>query len=174
MFFSSIKHLHDWDSEGFPNVRPEVKIEEQMYFHRAEALAKISSKILIISAEPKFEEMDFLVAKNSKRIIDDFQWIILGGESGDETGEYRYRPSEIAWYERAINDKKPHNNVAVYMKQVGSHLKKTMGLSVNHGEKQFEWPKNLRIKEFPLYGRFKNLSKYISKKIIMGLWPHCC
>jgi hypothetical protein len=49
-----------------------------------------------------------------------------------------------------------------------------MGLSVNHGEKQFEWPKNLRIKEFPLYGRFKNLSKYISKKIIMGLWPHCC
>jgi hypothetical protein len=29
------------------------------------------------------------VAKNGKRIIDDFQWIILGGESGDNTGEFR-------------------------------------------------------------------------------------
>lgn len=52
--------------------------------------------------------------------------------------------------ECAINDLKSHTNLAVYMKQVGSHLKKTMGLSAKHGDKQFEWPKNLRIREFPL------------------------
>lgn len=139
----------DWGDEGYSNVWLGVSIEEQKYFHRAETLAKIPAKVRFISAEPLLEEMDFLVAKNGKHIIDDFQWIILGGESGDETGEFRYRPSEIAWYERAIDDIKSNTNVAVFMKQVGSHLKKTMGLSAHNGDKQFEWPKNLRVREFP-------------------------
>lgn len=142
----------DWGDEGYSNVWLGVSIEEQKYFHRAETLAKIPAKVRFISAEPLLEEMDFLVAKNGKHIIDDFQWIILGGESGDETGEFRYRPSEIAWYERAIKDIKSNTNVAVFMKQVGSHLKKTMGLSAHNGDKQFEWPKYLRVREFPLYG----------------------
>jgi protein gp37 len=140
----------DWGEQGYPNVWLGVSIEEQMYFHRAETLAKIPARIRFISAEPLLKEIDFLVEKNGKRIIDDFHWIILGGESGDETGEFRYRPSEIAWYERAIEDIKLNTNVTVFMKQVGSHLKKKMGLSAHNGDKQFEWPKNLRVREFPL------------------------
>jgi protein gp37 len=88
----------DWGPNGYPNVWLGVTIEEQMYFHRAETLAKIPARVRFISAEPLLEEMDFLVSKNGKRIIDNIQWVILGGESGNEYGEYLYRPSEIAWY----------------------------------------------------------------------------
>ena len=139
----------DWGPNGYPNVWLGVTIEEQMYFHRAETLAKIPARVRFISAEPLLEEMDFLVSKNGKRIIDDFQWVILGGESGNEYGEYLYRPSEIAWYERAINDLKSQTNVAVFMKQLGSHLRKTMKLQHYHGGELAEWPSSLQIREFP-------------------------
>lgn len=140
---------NDWGKTGYSNVWLGVSIEEQKYFHRAESLAQVPCKLRFISAEPLLEEIDFLMTKKSKRIIDEFDWVILGGELGNECGEYRYRPSEIAWYERAINDLKSQSNVAVFMKQLGSHLRKTMKLQHYHGGELAEWPSSLQIREFP-------------------------
>jgi protein gp37 len=139
----------DWGNEGYPNVWLGVSIEEQMYFHRAETLAKIPAAVRFISAEPLLEELDMLVIKNGKRIIDDFHWVVVGGESGNEYGPHRYRPSEISWYERIVQDLKSQTNVAVFMKQLGSHLRKTMRLKHYHGGELAEWPSNLQIREFP-------------------------
>jgi protein gp37 len=139
----------DWGDEGYPNVWLGVSIEEQMYFHRAESLVKIPVRVRFISAEPLLEELDMLVVKNGKRIIDDFHWVVIGGESGNEYGPHRYRPSEIFWYERIVQDLKSQTNVAVFMKQLGSHLRKTMRLKHYHGGELAEWPSSLQIREFP-------------------------
>ena len=118
--------------------------------HRATTLSKIPAKLRFISAEPLLEEIDFLVEDdNGERIIDSFKWMILGGESGNEFGAYRYRPCEISWMERVIKDLKENTSVAVFNKQLGSHLRKTMGLKHPHGGNMSEWPTNLRIREFP-------------------------
>jgi len=74
----------------------------------------------------------------------------LGGESGSDHGPYGYRPSEIAWYEKAINDLKNNTNVAVFNKQLGCHLRNVLKLKHYHGGKMEEWPTNLQIREFPL------------------------
>lgn len=140
----------DWGKTGYSNVWLGVSIEEQKYFYRAECLAQVPCEIRFICAEPLLEELNFLVTKKGRRIIDEFQWVILGGELGNECGEYRYRPSEIAWYERAINDLKSQTNVAVFMKQLGSHLRKTMRLQHFHGGELAEWPSSLQIREFPV------------------------
>lgn len=139
----------DW-GDGYPNVWLGVSIETQQYFHRAETLSKIPAKIRFISAEPLLDEIDFLVEKDGRRIIDDFSWLILGGESGSDHGPYGYRPSEIAWYERAINDLKNNTNVAVFNKQLGCHLRNVLKLKHYHGGKMEEWPKNLQVREFPV------------------------
>ena len=139
----------DWGTEGYPNVWLGVSIEEQFFLHRAETLSKVPAKVRFISAEPLLEEINFLITRKGKRIIDDFQWVILGGEIGNECGEYKYRYSDIAWYERAINDLKSQTNVAVFMKQLGSHLRKTLKLKHYHGGELAEWPGSLQIREFP-------------------------
>ncbi len=118
-------------------------------FHRAETLAKIPVRVRFISAEPLLEELDMLVVKNGKRIIDDFHWVVIGGESGNDYGPHRYRPSEIEWYARMVSDLKTQTRVAVFVKQLGSHLRKTMRLQHYHGGELAEWPTNLQIREFP-------------------------
>lgn len=139
----------DW-GEGYSNVWLGVSVENQDYFQRAEVLTKIPSKIRFISAEPLLGEIDFLVEKDGRRVIDSFQWVILGGESGNDTGPYGYRPSEVSWYERAIKDLKENTTVAVFNKQLGCHLRNELKLKHYHGGKMEEWAKNLQVREFPL------------------------
>jgi len=138
----------DW-GEGWDNVWLGVTVESQKYMSRAAILADIPAKIRFISAEPLLEETDFLESFDGKRIIDSFHWLVLGGESGNETGKFRYRPSELAWYERAINDLKRETSVAIFMKQLGTHLHHSMGLEDRHGGDLDEWPDHIKIREFP-------------------------
>ena len=141
----------DWGN-GYPNVWLGTTVGVQSSFHRAEELAKIPAKIRFISAEPLLEEMDFLVKnEEGERIIDAFQWVILGGESGNDSGKFRYRPSQIEWYEKAIVDLKMNTSVAVFMKQLGTHLSKEFQFKKDrHGGEIENWPEHLQIREFPV------------------------
>ncbi len=138
----------DWE-EGWDNVWLGVTVENQECFQRAAILAKIPAKIRFISAEPLLEEIDFLEKIDGEQVINSFQWVLLGGESGNDYGNYRYRPSEISWYERAIDDLRKVPDMAIFVKQMGSHLKKTMNLKHYHGGEIKEWPKHLQIREYP-------------------------
>ena len=139
----------DW-GDGYPNVWLGTTVGVQSSFHHAEELAKIPAAIRFISAEPILEEIDFLVEKDGVRIIDSFHWVILGGESGNNTGKHRFRPSEIEWYENAITDLKTKTNVAVFMKQLGTHLSVELKFKKDrHGGEIENWPEHLQIREFP-------------------------
>ena len=77
-----------------------------------------------------------------------FDWVIIGGESGNDTGKYRYRPCELQWIESLVTQCKD-NNVLVFVKQLGTHLAKEMKMSERHGGNIEEFPKHLQIREFP-------------------------
>jgi protein gp37 len=139
----------DW-GDGWDNVWLGVSVENQEYFKRVGILSKIPAKIRFISAEPLLEEIDFLAEIDGERVIDSFQWVIIGGESGNSYGPYGYRPSEISWYEKAINDLKQNTSVAVFNKQLGCYLRDKLKLKHYHGGEMNEWPENLRVREFPV------------------------
>lgn len=136
----------DW-GEGWDNVWLGVSIESQKYLQRAEILASIPAKTRFISAEPLLEEVDFLALGKT---LESFHWCIVGGESGDETGKYAYRPCELKWIERICNDLKP-TNVKVFVKQTGTWLAKQLHLEDKYfGGKMEEWPKQIQVREFPV------------------------
>lgn len=75
-------------------------------------------------------------------------WVIVGGESGNETGKYRYRPCEFDWIESIVNACKAAG-VPVFVKQMGTYLAKRHGLGHRHGRDIENWPPNLQVREFP-------------------------
>ena len=140
----------DWGT-GWQNVWLGVSIGKQDSFHRAATLANIPAAIRFISGEPLLEELDFLTEMDGKRLIDSFQWVILGGESGDEFGPYQYRPCKIEWLQRAIHDLQTQTQAKVFVKQLGSHLSKEMGLKEKMGGNIHEFPEELQIRDFPAF-----------------------
>lgn len=76
------------------------------------------------------------------------QWLIIGGESGNETGPYRYRPCELEWIRHIIWN--VPCKLAVFVKQLGTHLAKQLKLKDRHGGDMNEWLDAwLRLREFP-------------------------
>ncbi len=148
-------HLpEDWGN-GWDNVWLGTSIGSQKSIERAWRLLDSPSKNYFLSLEPMYGSIDLndaeLLLANWRdkytigRYID---WVIIGGESGNETGKYRYRECKIEWIEQIINDCK-RSNTPVFVKQLGTHLSKTMGLKHRHGADINEWPKHLQIREFP-------------------------
>jgi protein gp37 len=139
----------DW-GEGYKNVWLGVTVESQKHFYRAETLANIPARTRFLSVEPLLEEMNLLVTdEDDDRIIDHYHQVIIGGESGNEIGKYRYRPCEPAWIRRIIQDLKNNTNVPVFVKQMGSYIRKIKSLKQPHGGDMNEWPKEFRIREWP-------------------------
>lgn len=134
-------HLPDDWEEGYPNVWLGVSIESDDQYWRKYALEEVNAKVKFISFEPLIGEITI----EDSRGMD---WIIIGGESGNETGKYKYRQCKIEWIEHLIND---GNNwgVNVFVKQLGTHLAKELNLKNRHGGDILEWPEHLQIREFP-------------------------
>lgn len=77
-----------------------------------------------------------------------FDWVIVGGESGNETGKYRYRPCELSWIEEIVKTFSSCG-VSVFVKQLGTYLSKQLKMSDRHGGNIDEFPEHLKIREFP-------------------------
>ncbi len=85
-------------------------------------------------------------------------WVIIGGESGNETGKYRYRECSI-WWMLAIVDQCKFYNIPVFVKQLGTYLAKARNMSDRHGGNINEFPAELQFREMPREG------KYIKSKV---------
>lgn len=133
----------DW-GEGWNNVWLGTSIGGQKAVKRLDHLEKAKAKTKFISFEPLHEQI-------KTGFVGMVDWVIIGGESGNETGKYRYRPCELEWIEYIVDSYKDHlmNDVAIFVKQLGTHLAKQMGLKDRHGGNIDEWPEHLRIREFP-------------------------
>lgn len=136
----------DWD-EGYNNVWLGTSVGSAKAINRADILSMIPAKIKFISFEPLHTRIETNWDSIWKT---QFDWVIIGGESGNDTGKYRYRPCEVAWIEE-ISSAFSTCGVAVFVKQMGTHLSKVLGMSDRHGGNIDEFPLSLRKREFPKY-----------------------
>lgn len=119
-------------------------------FRRLMELPIMSIKFL--SLEPLYDRI-YLPFEDMLVLPD---WIIVGGESGNDNGKYRYRECKLHWIENIVMSCGAHG-VPVFVKQLGTHLAKEMKLHDRHGGDINEWPEHLKIRNFPL-----DKSKFIS------------
>ncbi|GAB3164625.1 DUF5131 family protein [Telluribacter humicola] len=78
-------------------------------------------------------------------------WVIVGGESGNDSGAYRYRPCQVEWIEQIVEECKIEG-IPVFVKQLGTHLAKELKLKDRHGRNMEEWPAyldHLKVRQFP-------------------------
>jgi protein gp37 len=133
----------DWGT-GWGNVLLGVSVESQEYWSRADLLSKIPARSRFLSLEPLIGPIDVLQYTDGVKAIDSIDWVIIGGESGNENGKYRYRPCEIEWIEKIVNDLRSHApHVKIFIKQLGTYQYHKLGLLDRHGGNMDSWSENL-------------------------------
>lgn len=131
----------DW-GEGWDNVWLGTTVENNQSVSRIETLRQIPAKVRFISAEPLLADVDF-------QSLEGVHWVILGGESGNKKGQFRYRPMEIEWLESGIRQCQDQK-APVFVKQLGTYQKDVLELKDRHGGDMSEWPESYQIREMPL------------------------
>lgn len=144
----------DWGNNGYPNVWLGVSVENQERAdERIPALMGIPAVVRFLSCEPLLAPLnlrDYIYGYHESPL----HWIIIGGESGHETGKYRYRECDAEWIMSIISQ--CAGSVPVFVKQLGTFLAKKMFLKDSHGGDINEWGDlstyvniDIRIREFP-------------------------
>lgn len=132
----------DW-GDGWPHVWLGVSAENQKAAEtRIPILNDIPAAVRWLSCEP------LLGPVNLDGMLSNIHWIVVGGESGNENGQWRYRPCQLVWIYRIIGSSDWYN-IPVFVKQLGTHLSKGLSLKDRHGTKPAEWPTAMKRQEFP-------------------------
>lgn len=150
-----VEHLpEDW-GVGWYNVWLGTSVGSPNGMQRIYDLLKVPTLTRFISFEPLHQKVDMNID-----IIDlcNIHWAIIGGESGHDNGLYRYRPCEIEWIESLVRDLTP--TTAIFIKQLGTHLSKTLKMSDRHGGNIDEFPEHLRIRQFPIAPMYREDLKF--------------
>lgn len=141
-----MQHLPDDWGEGYNNVWLGTSVGSPNGIGRLYALQGIPAVVRFVSFEPLHEYIDMNLDISTLINID---WAIIGGESGNDNGPYRYRECHIEWMEDiAANIKSVGNRV--FVKQMGTYLAKKLKMSDRHGSNIHEFPASLQLREFPI------------------------
>jgi len=134
--------LPEWFNEVAHRVWIGVSIESTAFISRANHLMNLPCTTFI-SFEPLLGPIDW---NDSFSMVD---WIIVGGESGNDSGKWKYRRCKIEWFQNIIDGCIKYN-VPVFVKQIGTYLSKELQLvSDRHGNNISNFPDALRIRSFP-------------------------
>jgi protein gp37 len=120
----------DW-ALGYENVWLGVSVESKAYLWRMDTLRKIPAKVRFVSAEPLLEDLMPEFAQH----LDGFHWVIVGGESGNHSNNYR--PMDHEWARRIFAACK-ERNIAKFFKQSAGFTTETGTLL--DGEVIHEYP----------------------------------
>ena len=144
----------DWGQYGYSNTWLGVSIANENEKHRLGTLQRIKSPesrfLTFLSIEPLISPVDFLNCDEKlRKDFSNINWVIIGGESGNSYGKYRYRECQLEWIEGIVEQCKEFE-IPVFVKQLGTHLAKQMVLKDWVGGEPMEWPENLKIRQFPV------------------------
>lgn len=117
----------------------------------SDLIVPIQRGIKFLSLEPLHGAIDLdlhRMVDSGHKVGDLIDWVIVGGESGNENGKYRYRPCQLEWIESIVSQCNEFG-IAVFIKQMGTHLSKELKMSDRHGGNIDEFPEHLRIRNFP-------------------------
>lgn len=120
-----------------------TSVGSQKSIHRLNTLMDTECAIRFVSFEPLHGPVDL-----SGIDLSGLNWAIIGGESGNNKGKYRFRECRTAWMEDIIS--KLPSQTSVFVKQMGTHLAKELGMSDRHGTAMSEFPESLRKQNFPV------------------------
>ena len=141
----------DWGN-GYPNVWIGVSCENQKTFNeRVPILADIPARVRFLSIEPLLEHIRFsglLTVGKPKKLLSSIDWVIVGGESGNDAGEFRFRPCSVEWMESIVNACLVLN-IPAFVKQMGTDIATRHRMTDRHGGNIDEFPGSLQIREFP-------------------------
>lgn len=141
-----IQHLpSDW-GDGWNNVWLGTSVGSNKAMSRMYDLLDMPAKIHFVSFEPIHEHIEMNIDIGTLIKID---WAIIGGESGNDNGKYRYRPCQVEWIEEIVTAITSVGN-AVFVKQMGTFIAKQNRYKDRHGGNINEWPEHLKIRQFPL------------------------
>ena len=104
--------LQDVGQGWAKNVWMGVSVESQQYASRIEYLAPIAGAVKFVSAEPLIGELT-LADYMHRRLFD---WLIVGGESGNHVD--KLRPMELDWARR-LRDECEEYGIPFFLKQLG-------------------------------------------------------
>lgn len=142
---------HGWDNVWLgTSVGSQKAADERLHW-----LNYIYAKVKFVSVEPLHQQLSLIstldqsLKYHAGGLKNCLSWVIVGGESGNETGKYRYRPCQLEWIEKIVSEC-TDGKVPVFVKQLGTHLSKQLKMSDRHGGNIDEFPKHLQIREFPL------------------------
>jgi protein gp37 len=159
----------DWGT-GYPNVWLGTSVENQTAANvRIPHLLKVPAAVHFLSMEPllgavnlmelfrfnvetnalsgwqSYHTSEGIGASGQTNKID---WVIIGGESGNDTGKWLYRECKPEWIEDILVQCRLWA-VPVFVKQLGTHLAKKLKLSDRHGGTLTQWPEPFQIRQFP-------------------------
>lgn len=125
----------EWPPE---NIWVGVSVEDAKRKGRIEDLRKTPAAVRFLSCEPLLNDLGELD-------LSGIRWVIVGGESGAKS---RIRPMDLGWVRRIV-DQCAEQEVAVFVKQLGT-LWSADALSKDmKGGDMRDWPSDLRVREFP-------------------------
>lgn len=145
----------DW-GKGYPNVWLGVSVENQRTADlRIPKLFEIPAAIRFLSVEPMLGPINLkpylsITFPPDKKIYYPIHWVIIGGESGNETDDFRYRPAKLEWIRDIVHQTKTQE-IATFVKQLGNTIAKQLELKDRVGADNIEtkFPQDLKIREFP-------------------------
>lgn len=129
--------------KGWDNVWIGFSAEDQHHFDlRRHWLRKFEAVVKWVSIEP-------LLAPIRNLNLEGIDWAVIGGESGNDNGAWRYRECEVEWISDIVSQCK-QQDVPAFVKQLGTHLYHKMELSHRHGNLPAEWPEEIRVRDYPI------------------------
>ena len=143
------RFLPDVWGTGYPNVWLGVSIEDQEAAERMVTLASLkneySTNKIWLSLEPLLGPINLFEYEEAFEKID---WVVIGGESGNDYGKHRYRECRLDWMYNLLLQC-DLMEVPVFVKQLGTYLGKALANGHSHGGNQKRFPKSLQRFEFP-------------------------
>lgn len=150
----------DWGN-GWDNVLLGISAENQArYDERIYKLVNVPAKRRFISAEPLLDAIDLHLQDRSGRVeetdgcytplSDHLHWVIVGGESGNDSGKWLYRPCKVDWI-NLIVDQCVLGDIRIFVKQLGTFLCKKWNVKSRHGDRMNDWPEQfdgIKYQEF--------------------------
>jgi len=145
----------DWGN-GYENVMLVATAENQeMADKRASELVQVPAAWRGLSLEPLLGPVD--VSKYLAMVWGQWNngaigckpainWLVIGGESGNEMGQYRYRPCEMNWINQLV-EQGTRAGVSVFVKQMGTFIAKRLKMADRHGGDIEEFPPVLAIRQ---------------------------
>ena len=148
----------DWGQNGWPRVWIGVSVENQQRAdERLPIMETFPAAVKFISAEPLLGPIDLnpWIQPRIKSVPGGLmssaaiQWVIIGGESGNENGLWKYRDCDTGWMTRIVADCE-RAMCPVFVKQMGTAIAKRNMFKSRHGTDIAEFPPQLQIQQFPI------------------------